>query len=223
MQTNQNPPRIPLFIKITYTAFVCVLVPVYLHEYGPTNFLYFCDVALLMGLAAIWLESPLLASAPLVGILVPQLFWMVDFIGSALGLHVVGMTDYMFDSKYTLFARGLSFFHFWLPIFLAYLVYRLGYDRRAFQAWTVLAWGLLLVCFYFMPPPPTPADNPNLPVNINYVFGVNEAKPQEWMPPLAWFSLLMVGLPTLAFWPSHLLLQKCMPSSPNSPRHAIFP
>ena len=44
--------------------FVAVLVPVYLRDYGPTNFLYFCDVALLMTLVAIWTESSLWASAP---------------------------------------------------------------------------------------------------------------------------------------------------------------
>ena len=55
--------RIPLWFKLAYTAFCAVLVPTYLLAYGPTNFLYFCDVALLTTLVAIWLESPLLASA----------------------------------------------------------------------------------------------------------------------------------------------------------------
>ena len=32
---------IPLWIKLLYTAFMAVLIPVYLHHYGPTNFLYF--------------------------------------------------------------------------------------------------------------------------------------------------------------------------------------
>src|SRR5262249_15633145 len=38
---------IPLWIKLAYTAFMAVLIPVYLKNYGPTNFLYFCDVAAL--------------------------------------------------------------------------------------------------------------------------------------------------------------------------------
>ena len=33
--------RISLWVKLAYTGFVCVLVPYYLHTYGPTNFLYF--------------------------------------------------------------------------------------------------------------------------------------------------------------------------------------
>lgn len=43
---------IPLWIKITYTLFVCLLVPVYLRHYGPANFLWFSDVALLVTVPA---------------------------------------------------------------------------------------------------------------------------------------------------------------------------
>src|SRR5437764_360718 len=89
--------RIPLWAKLAYTAFLAVLVPFYLSAYGPTNFLYFCDVALLLGLAALWLESPLLAGMPACGILLPQLLWVIDFLGGLVGHFPVGMTKYMFD------------------------------------------------------------------------------------------------------------------------------
>ena len=46
-------PRIPLWLKIAYTAFLAVMVPVYWANYGPTNFLYFCDVALLLTLVGV--------------------------------------------------------------------------------------------------------------------------------------------------------------------------
>ena len=70
----------------------------------------------------------------------------------------------------------------------------------------MLAWVLMLICYFLMPSPPAPADAPNLPVNINYVYGLNAEKPQEWMPPLAYLGLLLVGLPVSAFLPTHLLL-----------------
>ena len=54
--------RIPLAVKVLYTAFTAVMVPVYLKDYGPTNFLYFCDVAVLMTLVAVWTEKSLWAS-----------------------------------------------------------------------------------------------------------------------------------------------------------------
>jgi len=201
--------RIPLWVKILYTAFIGVLVPCYWYMYGPTNFLYFCDVALFMTLAAVWLESPLLASMPAVGILAPQTLWIVDFLGSLVGLPVTGMTAYMFefDDARTMFIRGLSFFHFWLPLFLLWIVYRLGYDRRALPYWTVLAWILMTVCYVWMPPPPAPKDNEDLPVNINYVFGLNEEAPQDRMPPHQYFALVMVALPLVLFLPTHWMLR----------------
>ena len=53
---------IPLWLKITYTLFVSSVVPVYWRRYGPANFLWFSDIALLVTVPALWLESPLLAS-----------------------------------------------------------------------------------------------------------------------------------------------------------------
>lgn len=213
--------RLPLWIKLAYSTFVAVLVPYYWQAYGPTNFLYFCDVALLMTLVGVWRESALLVSMPAVGILLPQALWQIDFLGMVVGLPVTGMTGYMFDPKLTLFTRGLSFFHFWLPMLLLWLIWQLGYDRRAFKAWTVLAWGLVLICFFVMPAPPAPADTPNLPVNINYVHGFSDAKSQEWMPPLAYLSLILFILPTCIYLPTHLLLDRVFrPTGDTSLRSA---
>src|SRR5436189_5590297 len=103
--------RIPLAPKLAYTAFVAVLVPYYWVTYTPWNFLYFCDVALLMTLVALWREDPLLASIPAVGITLPQLFWVLDFLT---GGRVIGLAAYMFDPKYPPFGRPLSLFHGWL-------------------------------------------------------------------------------------------------------------
>ena len=140
--SSQPASRIPLWVKWLYTGFVAILVPYYLHCYGPTNFLYYCDVAVLMTLVAVWREDSLWASMPAVGLLIPQTLWMVDFLGGLFRFHVVGMTAYMFTPTIPLFTRGLSLFHFWLPLFLIWIIWRLGYDRRAFMAWTVLGMDL---------------------------------------------------------------------------------
>lgn len=209
--------RLPLWTKIAYSAFLAVLVPFYWHSYGPTNFLYFCDVALFFTLAAMWTERPIIASMPAVGILIPQAIWCVDFVASAMGFKLVGMTAYMFDPTIALFARGLSFFHFWLPFLLVWLVWKLGYDRRALVAWTVVAWLLIVICYLFMPAPPAPGDKKWMPVNINYVYGLSDDAPQTWMPGPAWFACLFVGLPLLVYLPTHLLLAKLFGRSPELP------
>jgi hypothetical protein len=206
--TEAIHPRIPLAVKLVYTGFVAVMVPYYLRCYGPTNFLYYCDVAVLMTLVAVWTEDSLWASMPAVGILIPQAVWMVDFLGGLFGLHVLGMTAYMFQAKIPLFTRGISLFHFWLPLFLIWIIWRLGYDRRAFWAWTTLAWALMLVCYFLMPAPPAPADNPNLPVNIDYVYGLSDDAPQTWMPPLVYLGVLMIGLPICVFLPTHFVMRR---------------
>ena len=78
--------RLPLWLKLVYTAFMAVLIPVYWANYGPTNFLYFCDTALLITLVAVWVESPLLASMCAVGIIAPQTLWVIDFLSNIVGL-----------------------------------------------------------------------------------------------------------------------------------------
>lgn len=198
--------RIPLALKLALTAFVAVQVAFYWSAYGPTNFLYFCDVALFLSLLSVLTEKRLPASMAAVGILLPQSLWVLDFAGTLFGHPLVGMTGYMFEDSQPLYARAISLFHGWLPFLLLFVVYRLGYDRRALPAWTALAWGLMLIAYFLLPAPPAPLDQPNLPVNVNYVYGMSDDKPQQWMSPLAWLGLMMAGLPLLFFIPTHLLL-----------------
>jgi len=203
--------RLPLAFKLAYTAFMAVLIPVYWYYYGPTNFLYFCDMALIISLVGIWLESPLLVSMCAVGILIPQAYWVIDFTANLFGVSLTGMTNYMFNPNTSLFLRGLSLFHGWLPFMLAYLVWKLGYDRRALPAWTALAFVLLLVCFFLMPPP---RPDPGLtPVNINYVWGMSDLAAQTWVSPYVWLAGVMIGL-TIVFWATHLLLVRFAPKAP---------
>ena len=202
-------PRVPLQLKLVFTAYMALQLPEYLLNYGPTNFLYVCDVALVLTFVGVWLESSLLVSMCCVGILVLQTAWLVDFFAHLFGHPLTPVTDYMFDARFPLVLRLLSLFHGWLPILLIYLVWKLGYDRQAFWPWTVLFGVSLLVCFFFMPPP---MPNPGLtPVNINYVHGLSDTAPRQWMPTFAWLGLLMVGLPLLVFAPTHRLLQGIAP------------
>jgi hypothetical protein len=186
-----------------YTAFVAVLVPYYWSAYSPWNFLYFCDVALLIGVVAIWTERPLLASLPAVGLALPQLLWCLDFLT---GARITGMTSYMFDSQRSLLVRGLSLFHGWLPFLLLWMVWQVGYDQRAFRGWTIISTCILLASFFLAPPPPAPADHPDHAVNINYVHGLSDEKPQTVMPPLLWLAIMIAGFPLVFYLPTHLAL-----------------
>jgi hypothetical protein len=203
-----SPSKIPLVAKVAIAVFVAVLVPVYLQAYGPTNFLWFCDAALLITLAGMWLENSLLISMCAVGILVPQALWVADFCSQLFGVRLLGLTGYMFDAHLALFTRGLSLFHGWLPFLLLWLLRRVGYDKRALPAWSVLAAALVLVCYFFTPPAgPHPADS-NLPIDINYVYGFNDQKPQAWVNQNVFVVILLVVLFFVAYLPTHLILHR---------------
>jgi hypothetical protein len=201
--------RIPLPVKIVYTAFVAVLVPYYWVTYTPWNFLYFCDVALLLTLVAIWTENALLISMSGVGIVLPQTLWVLDFLVRAVaGIHITGMTAYMFNPAIPLFVRGLSTFHGWLPFLIVYLLSRVGYDRRAYGAQAALAVALLLVCFYLAPKPPPSTEFPKHAVNINYVYGMNDQQPQTVMAPVLWLLMMMAVNVVVLYVPTHLALKR---------------
>lgn len=205
---NKSAARIPLAVKLLYTAFVAVMVPYYWHAYGPQNFLYFCDVAVLVTLVGIWLESALLISLEAIAILLPQTLWMLDFAGRLMGFHFMGLTDYMFDATLPRFVRGLSLFHGWLPLLIVWMVFRLGYDRRAIWVQTIVGVSLLLICYFCFAPPSAA----NYGANINYVYGFGEKTQQHAMPALAWFAIVVTGVPCLLYVPTHLVLRKIVPS-----------
>jgi len=192
--------KIPLAVKIVYTLFVSLLVPFYWRQYGPANFLWVSDVALLVTCFALWFESRLLASMMAVAALLPSLFWTADFIFRlAAGPDLAGMTGtgYMFDTRIPLFVRALSLFHVPLPLFLAWLVHRLGYDRRALAAQTLLFWVLLIVARLITDPAR----------NINLVHGFGK-EPQQWLPPGLYLALLMVLYPLALYLPAHAILSR---------------
>jgi hypothetical protein len=213
VETKRAGGRLPIWLKVGYTAFMAVLVPIYWRHYGPTNFLYFCDVALFLTLAAVWMENALLASMAAVGIVAVQAIWCVDFGAHLFGASPVGMTDYMFDAARPIYLRGLSLFHGWLPFMLIFLVARLGYDRRALKGWTALAWGLMLFSFFFLPKAGAVLANPQTPVNVNYVWGLSDSAPQTNMPAFAWLGLMLTALPLAIYLPTHLALKRlCKPA-----------
>jgi hypothetical protein len=193
-------PRIPWPVKVTYSLFVAFLVYQYLTypKYGPTNFLWFCDIALVATVAALWLESPFLAAMQLIAVLLPSLVWLADLATRlTFGGFLTGWTHYMFRSDIPPIIRALSLYHAWLPFFLLWVVGRFGYDRRGWIAQTLLAWVVLPICYAFTDPARA----------LNGVFGPSGQHPQTWMAPGLWLALMMVAYPLGVFLPTHLLLR----------------
>lgn len=186
--------RIPLWIKILYSLFLCVLVPVYWHHYGPANFLWASDIALFFVLAALWSERRLPNSMMAIGVLPFEITWTVDFLA---GSQLLGIASYMFEAERALYLRSLSLFHIALPPIMIFLLRRLGYDRRALAAQTLLTWIVLPVTYLVTDPV----------ANINLVFGLGEG-PQTVIHPLLYLAVGMILLPVVVYLPAHLVLQR---------------
>lgn len=200
--------RLPCWLPVLYTLFVVVLVPVYTLEYGLANFLWFSNIALLLTLLATWFESRWLASMQAISVSLLELGWIGDFlVGMALGSAPLGLAEYMFDREIPVFVRALSLYHVVLPFLLLWLVYRLGYQPRAWIAQTLLAWIVLLVCYLFT----DPADN------INWVFGPG-GEPQRQIPRPVYLALVMMAYPLAVHLPTHLVLRWLFASHPAPAR-----
>jgi hypothetical protein len=191
---------IPLGLKIVYTIFVCAVVPIYWRQYGPANFLWFSDIALLVLVPALWLENALLVSMMAISVVFFEALWNVDFFFRlTTGRSLIGLSAYMFDPGIPLFIRGLSGFHIVLPLLLLWMLHRLGYDQRALFWQTVVALVVLPVSYL--------VSNPRENVNWVYGFGQN---PQRILPAPLFVILLMLLFPLVVYLPTHLLFTRIL-------------
>jgi hypothetical protein len=202
---NQRAMNIPLWLKVLYTVFVLLLVPVYTVHHGLGNFLWFSNVALLTTMVALWWQSRLLISMMALATLIPETGWLLDFLVRLLtGNHLFGLTEYMWDPLHPLLVRALSLYHIPLPILLLWLVYRLGYDRRAFFLQSGLAATIFLATYFVTDPEK----------NVNYAFGFPDpgaGLPQPWH-----LLSLVLLIPLGVYLPTHIVLHWCF-TKPSAP------
>lgn len=185
-------------LRVLFAVLVAVVVPVYIVKYGPSNFLWFSDIGLLGICAALWLEHRLLGSMMAVAVLLPETLWLVSFLTGAVtrGRGLTTLATYMFDRSIPLYLRLISCaFHLALPPGALWLVYRFGYDERAFVAQTVLAWIVLPATLLLAP----------AKKNVNWVRGFGHPPSRPWPLPVH-FALVMLAYPLAIYWPTHWLL-----------------
>jgi hypothetical protein len=189
---------VPLWLKLIYTLVALAIVVIYWRKLGPSNLLWFSDIALILTIPALWLESAFLASTLAVLVLVSETVWILAyFIRLATGCRLGGLLDYMFDRDRPAWLRALSLFHIPLPILLIWLVWTLGYDPRALVAATLLGWLIM--------PLSRALTNPEQ--NINWVYGLGADHPAHSRLG-AWqlVGLLMLGPPVVFYLPAHAVM-----------------
>jgi len=189
---------VPLGLKVAYTIFVCALVPIYWRQYGPANFLWFSDIALLALVPALWLENALLVSMLAVSVVFFEALWNIDFFFRlTTGRSLIGLSAYMFDPGIPLFIRVLSGFHIVVPLLLLWMLHRVGYDQRAFLWQTIVALVVLPLSYLVS----------NAQENVNWVYGFGQ-NPQRILPARLFVILLMLLFPLAVYLPTHLLFAR---------------
>ncbi len=189
--------RLPLWLKIAWTVWVMLWAPFYWRQYGAQNFLYFCDLGNFFIAAGLWLESPLIFSSQASGLLLFQTLYTIDLVGALLtGAHLIGGTEYMFDTSVPLLVRLLSLFHVVMPPLLLWAVWRLGYDSRGWKCQTLLTWMVVPVNYSWRPQ-----------FDINWARGPF-FREQRMVPGLVYLIGYLIVVPLFVYWPTHLVLQQ---------------
>ncbi len=122
--------KIPLIAKGAFSVFIVGWFFSNWVGNGLHSFLWICNASLLLVFLALIFESKLLASMALVGDFVYAVIWNIDFHATLVS-PFKGMTGYMLGPNHLLWLRTFSLFHIALPVLMVWLIFRLGYDRRA--------------------------------------------------------------------------------------------
>src|SRR5271154_5333022 len=200
---NRQPPlriqyplmRIPLWLKVLWTACVMAWIPLYWRQYGPQNFLFFCDLGNFFIAAALCLESSLLFSWQATGLLLFQSLFAIDLASALLsGRHLIGGTEFMFDPHVPLAIRLLSLFHVVAPLLLLWAISRLGYDRRGWKYQTLTAWIVVPINYFWRPE-----------YDVNWARGPFFHE-QHAVPGLLYLLGYLLVVPAIVYFPTHRLL-----------------
>lgn len=189
------PPRFPR-ARWWALAWLAVYLPSYTVAYGLRNFLFLCNLGVLLTAVAIWRGDRLLLSSQAVAAPSIGLAWALDFSWRlATGAHLFGGTEYMWDPRYPLFTRLLSLYHLVWPILVVALVRRVGYDRRGWLLQSGVAAAALVVCRLFTPPAE----------NINFAF-VDPLFHRAFEPPVLHIAIVLAALAAVAYGLTHAIL-----------------
>jgi hypothetical protein len=190
--------RIPLWLKVVWTACVIAWVPLYWRQYGSQNFLFFCDLGNLFMVAALWLESALIFSWQATGLLVFQILFTADLaVAFVSGRHWIGGTEFMFDPQVPWPIRLLSLFHVVTPPLLLWAIHRVGYDPRGWKYQTLTAWIVVPINYFWRPH-----------YDVNWARGLF-FREQHAVPGAVYLLAYLIIVPAVIYYPTHRFLLCC--------------
>jgi len=183
-------------LRWVWLAFFAVWAPTYWIYWSPGDFLYLCNLAVILTLAGLWLPNRLLLSSQAVATAVIGTLWALDVAWGAAthGRLLIGGTEYMWDANYPLWLRLLSFDHLAVPLATLWAVRKIGYDRRAWAFQSGLA-ALVLVASRVVAP------------QLNLNFAQKELVTYHtWGPAPVHLLVIWSVLVLVVYWPVHAVL-----------------
>ena len=182
-------------MKIGWTLWVIVWAPIYWRQYGPQNFLFFCDLGNLFIAIGLWLESSLIFSMLATGLLLFQSLFTIDLVIALLsGRHVIGGTEYMFDPHIAWWIRLLSLFHLVTPPLLLWAIWLLGYDKRGWKYQALITWIVIPINYFWRPQD-----------DVNWARGAF-FREQHTIPGLLYLLAYLIFIPAIVYFPTHVFL-----------------
>jgi hypothetical protein len=203
--------RMPLWLKLLWTAWVLAWAPFYLRQYGLQNFLFFCDLGNFFIAVGLWLESPLIFSWQATGLLLFQSLYTIDLAGALItGRHIIGGTEYMFDPAIPLLVRLLSLFHLVMPPLLLWAIWRLGYNPQGWKLQTLTTWIVVPINYFWRPE-----------LDINWARGPF-FREQHVVPGPIYLLAYLILVPAAVYFPTHVFLA-WLARKRNSPDQRFAP
>jgi hypothetical protein len=183
-------------------CFLAAWAPSYVVYWGSTDLLFLCNVAVVLTCAGLWFGNSLLLSSQAVATMVIGTLWGVDVAWMALthGQPLIGGTEYMWDGRYPLWLRMLSFDHLAAPVLTLWGVGKVGYDRRAWAFQSGVAAVVLVVSRIA-----APERNLNFTQKELVTF-------HAWGPPPVHLLFVWSVLVLVVYWPVHAVLMRVMPA-----------
>ena len=183
-------------------AALAVWVPAYTHYWGAQDFLYICNVGVVLTCAGLWFGNSLLLSSQAVSTVVIGTLWGIDVAWSAVthGHALIGGTEYMWDASRPLWVRLLSFDHLVVPATALWAIRKVGYDRRAWAFQSGVAAVVLVLSRWVAP-------------ERNLNFAQKELVTyHSWGPAPTHLLFLWSVLVLVVYWPVQAVLIRIMPA-----------
>jgi len=198
--TGQHPfPR----LRWLGLAWLAVYLPSYTIAYGITNFLFLCNLGVMITAIALWRGDRLLLSSQAIAAPVIGIAWGLDAGWRVVtGAHLFGGTEYMWNPAYPLFTRLLSLYHLAWPVLVVACVAKVGYDRRGWRLQTAIAAAALIASRLLT----APADNVNFAFR-DPLFGLALGP-----APIHLATVLFV-LSFVAYGATHAILARTLPEA----------